>query len=325
MRTIMVTGGSGFIGSNFIRYMINKYPHYHIVNFDKLTYAGNQENLADLQGSPSYEFIHGDIGDLGITVDAMKQWQVTAIVNFAAESHVDRSIESAAEFMQTNVLGTQLLLEALQHFPVSRFVHVSTDEVYGSTDKGSFTERDGLWPSSPYSASKASSDLICHAYLKTYRFPIMITRSSNNYGPYQYPEKLIPLLITNALDNKSMPIYGDGLNVRDWIHVEDNCAGIDAVLHQGDVGQIYNIGGGNEIQNIEVAKSILTALGKDESFIDYVEDRPGHDQRYSINCSKLKKLGWEPTHSFADGLAATIEWYQNNESWWRQLKGGAVL
>ncbi len=325
MRTILVTGGSGFIGSNFIRYMIDKYPHYSIVNYDKLTYAGNPDNLADLTSHHAYDFIKGDIGDIDIMVAALKQWGVTAVVNFAAESHVDRSIESASEFMETNVIGTQMLLEATRCHPVSRFVHVSTDEVYGSIDKGSFSERDGLWPSSPYSASKASSDLVCHAYVKTHGLPIVTTRSSNNFGPYQYPEKLIPLLITNAMDDRVMPIYGDGLNVRDWIYVEDNCAGIDTVLHRGDVGQIYNIGAGNEVPNIEVAKAILAELGKDESLLDYVDDRLGHDRRYSIDCSKIKKLGWEPKRTFEDGLKATVAWYKENEAWWRKLKGGVAL
>ena len=325
MRTILVTGGSGFIGSNYIRYMIDKYPHYTIVNYDKLTYAGNPENLAGLTGHPNYDFIKGDIGNLDTMVAALKQWQVTEVVNFAAESHVDRSIESASEFMATNVVGTQMLLEATRCHSVSKFVHVSTDEVYGSIDKGSFTERDGLWPSSPYSASKASSDLVCHAYGKTHGLPIVTTRSSNNFGPYQYPEKLIPLLITNAMDDRVLPIYGDGLNVRDWIYVEDNCAGIDTVLHRGDVGQIYNIGAGNEVPNIEVAQAVLTELGKDESLLDYVADRPGHDRRYSIDCSKIKKLGWEPVRTFEDGLKATVAWYKENESWWRKLKGGVAL
>lgn len=322
MRTIMVTGGYGFIGSNFIRYMMNKYPHYSIVNYDKLTYAGNPENLSDMGGNPSYDFIKGDIGDLSILIDALKQWGVDAIINFAAESHVDRSIESATEFMNTNVLGTQILLEAARRHKLSRIIHVSTDEVYGSADKRSFSERDLLLPSSPYSASKASSDLICHAYKTTYSLPIIITRSSNNFGPYQYPEKLIPLLTTNALENKALPIYGDGLNVRDWIYVEDNCAGIDAVLHKGDVGQIYNIGGGNEIKNIDIAKMILKILGKPESMINYVADRLGHDRRYSIKCDKVRKLGWEPEHTVEDALEKTIDWYRENESWWRKLKGG---
>jgi dTDP-glucose 4,6-dehydratase len=325
MRTIMVTGGSGFIGSNFVRYMLGKYPDYRIVNFDKLTYAGNPENLADLDDDFRYEFIKGDIGDLSAVLDAFKRHEVSALINFAAESHVDRSIESAAEFMQTNVLGTQILLEATKRYPLARIIHISTDEVYGSIEKGSFVETDRLEPSSPYSSSKAASDLVCHAYKTTYDLPIIITRSSNNFGPYQYPEKLIPLLTTNALEDKSLPIYGDGLNVRDWIYVEDNCAGIDAVFHSGNVGEIYNIGGGNEVPNIEIARAVIKELDKDESLITYVADRLGHDRRYSINCAKLKELGWAPEYSFKDALSKTIDWYKNNEAWWQKLKGGVAL
>lgn len=318
MRQIMVTGGSGFIGSNFIRYLLKKYPHYSVVNYDKLTYAGNPDNLKDLEGSPNYDFVHADIDDMDKAVTVMRGCD--AVINFAAESHVDRSIKSAREFMTTNVVGTQTLLEAARVVVPSRFIHISTDEVYGSRNKGSFTEKDGLLPSSPYSASKAASDLVCLSYMTTYGLPVIITRSSNNFGPYQYPEKLIPLLITNAMDDEPAPIYGDGKNVRDWIFVEDNCAGIDAVLHRGDVGKIYNIGGGMEVENIAIATKILGIMGKSESLITYVPDRLGHDRRYSIDSSRAAKLGWAPRKGFDEALEATVDWYKANESWWRKLK-----
>ncbi|MDP1809425.1 MAG: dTDP-glucose 4,6-dehydratase [Actinomycetota bacterium] len=322
MRQIMVTGGSGFIGSNFIRYILNKYPNYGVVNYDKLTYAGNPDNLKDLEGSPNYDFVHADIDDIDKAVYVMRGCD--AVINFAAESHVDRSIKSAREFMTTNVVGTQTLLEAARAVVPSRFIHVSTDEVYGSRNKGSFTEKDCLLPSSPYSASKASSDLVCLSYMTTYGMPVIITRSSNNFGPYQYPEKLIPLLITNAMAGNPLPIYGDGKNVRDWIFVEDNCAGIDAVLHRGDVGKIYNIGGGMEVENIAIALKILKIMGKPESLITYVPDRLGHDRRYSIDSSRTAKLGWAPAKGFDEALLTTVDWYKANESWWRRLKQEGV-
>jgi dTDP-glucose 4,6-dehydratase len=315
---IMITGGAGFIGSNFVRYVLNKYPGDRVVNYDKLTYAGNPDNLIGLDESPNYRFIQGDIDDLSEVTRAMEG--CSTVVNFAAESHVDRSIESGRDFMETNVLGTQTMLEAARSLGVSRFLHVSTDEVYGSIDSGSFLETDRLEPSSPYSASKAAADLVCHSYRTTYDMPIIITRSSNNFGPYQYPEKLIPLLITNALEDRALPIYGDGLNVRDWIYVEDNCAGIDTALRAGKPGEVYNIGGGNEIENLKIARTVLEALGKPESLISFVADRLGHDRRYSINCDKLRALGWTPQYRFDVALKKTVEWYEENRPWWRKLQ-----
>lgn len=315
-RKILVTGGAGFIGSNFVRYLLKKYPQYEVVNYDKLTYAGNLDNLRDIEKLGNYEFIHGDICDFD-KLNALRG--VDAIVNFAAESHVDRSIASAREFIVTNVYGTQVLLELCKARAISRFIQVSTDEVYGSIEEGSFKEEDALSPSSPYSASKAAADLLALSHYKTFQTPVIITRSSNNFGPYQYPEKLIPLFTTNALDDRPVPLYGDGKNVRDWIYVEDNCAAIDLILHAGLVGEIYNVGGGNEIANIEIAKKILKILGKSQSLINYVADRPGHDRRYSINCDKVKELGWSPIYKFADALEQTISWYKDNGDWWQAL------
>lgn len=316
-RKILVTGGAGFIGSNFIHYILNKYPHYEIVNYDKLTYAGNLENLRDVENLGNYEFVHGDICSYD-KLDVLRG--IDAIVHFAAESHVDRSISSATEFTITNAYGTQILLEICKARAISRFIHVSTDEVYGSIGKGSFKERDRLNPSSPYSASKAASDLMAMAYHKTHQTPVIITRSSNNFGPYQYPEKLIPLLTTNAIDNRPLPLYGDGENVRDWIYVEDNCAAIDLVLHKGLVGEVYNIGGGNEIANIDIASAILKKLGRPESLVTFVADRLGHDRRYSINCDKVKKLGWAPAYDFDEALSKTVDWYQEHADWWQALR-----
>ena len=318
MQSILVTGGAGFIGSNFVRYMLNKYPDYRIIVLDALTYAGNRENLADLEGDPRYLFYHGDIADEKVVDNLMSN--VDSVVNFAAETHVDRSIHEAGKFIDTDVKGTFVLLEAAKKYKIERFLHISTDEVYGSIQEGSFKESDPLEPNSPYSASKAGGDLLVRSYHVTYGLPVMITRSSNNYGPYQYPEKLIPLFVTNALDNLPLPLYGDGKNIRDWIHVEDNCAALDIVLHKGELGQTYNIGGGNERENIFITHKILDYLNKPKSLIKPVKDRLGHDRRYSVDTSKVRALGWQPKYDFEKGLEQTIDWYVQNESWWRRIK-----
>lgn len=314
---LLVTGGAGFIGSNFIRMMFAKYPEIEITNLDKLTYAGNLENLKDVS-NPNYNFVHGDICDPEIVMKAMES--VDVVVHFAAESHVDRSIKDSSVFVITNVVGTNNLLKCAMDSDIKQFIHVSTDEVYGSIREGSFTENDNLNPSSPYSSSKAGSDLLAMSYYNTYGLPVTITRCTNNFGPYQYPEKLIPLFITNLMDGKQVPVYGTGLNIRDWIYVEDHCSGIDFVMQHGKAGEIYNIGGDNELTNFEITCRILKALGKDESLILYVEDRKGHDFRYSLDCSKLKKMGWMPKYDFDTALEATIQWYIDNRWWWEPLK-----
>ncbi|CAG7659167.1 dTDP-glucose 4,6-dehydratase [Paenibacillus allorhizosphaerae] len=321
---ILVTGGAGFIGSNFITYMINKYPDYEIINLDALTYAGNLENLKHIQDHPKYLFIKGDIADPRI-VDDVFQRSIDIVINFAAESHVDKSISDPGVFIRTNVMGTHVLLEAARKYRVGKFIHISTDEVYGTLgDTGLFTETTPLAPNSPYSASKAGSDLLVRSYHETYGLNINITRCSNNYGPYQFPEKLIPLMITNALQNKELPVYGDGLNVRDWIHVKDHCSAIETVMLKGKNGEIYNIGGRNERTNIEIVKTILIELGKPESLITYVEDRPGHDKRYGIDASKIiDQLGWIPEYNFFTGIKATINWYKNNMDWLQRIQTAA--
>lgn len=318
MRSILVTGGAGFIGSNFCRYMLEKYPDYNIVVLDALTYAGNLENLADMRDNPRFKFVHGDIRDKTVVDELVKD--VDAIVNFAAETHVDRSIADPGNFVLTDVYGVFVLLEACRSYGVEKFLHVSTDEVYGSIQEGSFKESDALQPNSPYSASKAGGELLARSYFVTYGTPVLITRGSNNFGPYQYPEKLIPFFITNALEDKPLPVYGDGQQVRDWIYVLDHCEGIDLVLHKGEVGTSYNLGGGNERTNLEVTKLILAALGKPESLIKYVTDRPGHDRRYSLDCARIRELGWTPRHKFEDALEDTVRWYVENEGWWRRIK-----
>ncbi len=318
MKSILVTGGAGFIGSNFVRYMVNKYPQYRIIVLDALTYAGNRENLADLEGKLNYFFYHGDIRDARVVDNLVSN--VDTIINFAAETHVDRSILAADSFIQTDVVGTFTLLEAARKYNIERYIQISTDEVYGSVEEGSFTEESPLKPNSPYSASKASGDLLVRSYFKTYGVPAIITRSSNNFGPYQYPEKLIPLFITNALQDQPLPLYGDGKNVRDWIYVLDNCEAIDVVLHHGEPGEIYNIGAGNELQNIQITEMILDKSNKPRSLIKPVPDRPGHDRRYSLRCDKIRALGWEPRHQFEEALDATIQWYIEHEDWWRRIK-----
>jgi dTDP-glucose 4,6-dehydratase len=326
---ILVTGGCGFIGSNFVRYILKAYPNYSILNVDKLTYAGNLENLADLTSSPRYRFIRTDIAEAP-QMEAIIKEGVDAIVNFAAESHVDRSIEDPGAFMRTNVFGTFVLLEAVRKvFPKQkiRIVHISTDEVYGSLgESGAFTEETPLAPNSPYSASKTAADMFVRAYYHTYGLPASITRCSNNYGPYQFPEKLIPLLISNAIEDKELPIYGDGMNVRDWIYVEDHCRALDTVLHHGKEGEVYNIGGRSEKPNLEVVKTVLDQLGKPHSLIRFVKDRPGHDRRYAMDFSKVEReLGWKPTFSFEEGVRLTVAWYRTHQEWWRKIKTGEYL
>lgn len=321
---ILVTGGAGFIGSNFIRYFLKKNPSYSIINLDKLTYAGNLENLADLEKNPRHRFVRGDIADQGL-VDQIGR-EVEAVIHFAAETHVDRSIVDADAFIRTNVYGTFVLLEASRKYRHQCFVHVSTDEVYGSRLEGFFKETDLLSPSSPYSASKASADLLVSSYHKTYGLPTVITRCSNNFGPFQFPEKLIPLMITNALEEKPLPIYGDGLYVRDWLYVLDHCSAVDHVFHQGKPGEIYNIGGQGDKNNLEVIHLILEILKKPASLIQYVKDRPGHDRRYAIDPEKIEKeLGWRPVHSFEESLEETVNWYQQQERWWCRIKSGEYL
>ncbi|MCS7280535.1 MAG: dTDP-glucose 4,6-dehydratase [Desulfobacterota bacterium] len=322
---ILVTGGCGFIGSNFIRYMLERYP-YEIVNLDKLTYAGNLENLKDLEKDRRLRFVKGDIADLRLVEDVF-DLGIDVLINFAAESHVDRSIIDPSDFIKTNVFGTYTLLEVAKRRGISKFIQISTDEVYGSLGpEGKFTEETPLCPTSPYSASKASADLLCLAYYKTYGLPVIITRCSNNYGPYQFPEKLIPLVITNALEDKELPIYGDGRNVRDWIHVIDHARAIDLVLHRGRPGQIYNIGADNERTNIEIVRMLLDILGKPYSLIKFVKDRPGHDRRYAIDAAKIKReLGFKTEIEFEKGLPETVNWYIENRSWWERIKSGDYM
>ncbi len=313
---ILITGGAGFIGSNFIQYMLNTHENMEIINLDLLTYCGNLENLKKIEDNPNYNFINGDITDKNLVLEIVQD-NVDAIINFAAETHVDRSIQSPDIFVKTNVLGTQTLLEVANDQEIDKYIQISTDEVYGTLGKeGYFTEETPLQPNSPYSASKAGADLLVRSYNETYGLKTNITRCSNNYGPYQYPEKLIPLMINNALANKSLPIYGDGLNVRDWLHVHDHCRAIDLVLNKGKSGEIYNIGGNNEKTNIEIVNLILKALNKPKSLIEYVEDRLGHDRRYAIDFSKInKELNWKPEFTFEKGIEETIKWYLDNKNW----------
>jgi dTDP-glucose 4,6-dehydratase len=320
---ILVTGGAGFIGSNFVIYMLNKYPQYQIVNLDALTYAGNLESLKEIENNPQYSFVRGNIVDRA-SVDTVFQKGIDIVVNFAAESHVDRSITNPGIFVETNVTGTQVLLDASRKYKVTKFVQVSTDEVYGSLgETGLFTEQTPIEPNSPYSASKAGGDLLVRAYHETFALPINITRCSNNYGPFQFPEKLIPLMIANALLDKSLPVYGDGLNIRDWLYVEDHCSAIDLVMHNGKNGEVYNVGGNNERTNLQIVRAILEQLGKDESLIQYVDDRLGHDRRYGIDATKItKELGWRPQYSFEMGMPKTIQWYLNNQTWWQRIQSG---
>ena len=317
---LLVTGGSGFIGSNFVRHVLATHPDDRVVNLDKLTYAGNPANLADIERDPRYAFVQGDVGDAKVVREVIRG--VDAVVSFAAESHVDRSLVEPDAFLRTDVFGVFTLLEAVKELKIPRLLHVSTDEVYGSVERGSSREIDPLRPSNPYSASKAGGDLLALAYWQTHRLPVLITRSSNNFGPYQYPEKVIPLFVTNALDDQPLPLYGDGKNVRDWLYVLDNCAAIDLVLRKGGEGEVYNIGGGHEVENVVLTRQILQLTGKPESLIKPVKDRPGHDRRYSLDSKKVRQLGWTPRHRFPDALATTVAWYREHETWWRPLKSG---
>lgn len=319
MISVLVTGGAGFIGSNFVRWAHDAHPDWHITTLDKLTYAGRLENLEAVMHSPRHTFVKGDIADAGISTPLVQQSEI--VVHFAAETHVDRSIQSAADFLTTDVIGTFVLLEAARQAPrLRRFVQISTDEVYGSVPTGHSLETDELKPRNPYSASKAGADRLAYSYWATYNVPVVVTRASNNYGPNQFPEKVIPLFITNAIDEIPLPLYGDGLNVRDWLHVDDHCRGIDVVIDHGVDGEVYNIGGGNEVRNVDLTHRILELMDRPRTLIRPVADRPGHDRRYALNTEKLQALGWAPTVPFDEGLAATVQWYRDYESWWRPIK-----
>ncbi|MFA7685199.1 MAG: dTDP-glucose 4,6-dehydratase [Candidatus Gracilibacteria bacterium] len=317
---LLITGGAGFIGSNFIHYILGKYPNYEVVNFDKLTYAGNLDNLKGLEDNPRYKFVKGDIADEQAVADLFAEHKFDAVLNYAAETHVDRSITSPRDFITTDVLGTFTLLEATKKYGVKKYIQISTDEVFGSTENGSFTEETSFMPNSPYSASKAGADHLCRAYHVTYRVPVIVTHSCNVYGKYQYPEKVIPLFVTNLLTEKKVPLYGDGKNIREWLYTEDHCSAIDLILHEGKDGEVYNIGSGHELTNVDLTHMILKTLGKDEKMIERVADRLGHDRRYSIDSTKLRKeLGWSPRYNFKEALEETIEWYKENKWWWEKL------
>jgi dTDP-glucose 4,6-dehydratase len=324
-KKVLVTGGAGFIGGNFVQYMVNKYPEYHIYNMDLLTYAGDLTKHKEIEEKENYHFVKSDIADRKAIFELFEKEKFDFVVHFAAESHVDRSITEPEIFVVTNVLGTQVLLDASKHIAVKKFLHVSTDEVYGELDfdpETFFTEQTPLQPNSPYSASKASSDLLVRAYHETYGLPMNITRCSNNYGPFHFPEKLIPLTISRVLNEQKVPVYGDGKNIRDWLHVLDHCSAIDLVLHEGVNGEVYNVGGHNERTNLEVVQTIIKTLGKSEDLIEFVTDRLGHDKRYAIDPTKLEKLGWKPTYNFETGIAQTIQWYLENKEWWEQIISG---
>jgi len=324
MKNILLTGGAGFIGSNFINYILDEHSDYNIINLDKLTYAGNLENLVTSKGKKNYRFVKGDITNTELVNSLFQKYDINYVINFAAESHVDRSILCSEIFFRSNVLGTNVLLEAARKFNIKKFLQISTDEVYGSLGKeGLFTEDTPLHPNSPYSASKASADLMAMAFYHTYGLPVVITRCSNNYGPFQFPEKLIPLIIINSLNGKKLPVYGDGMNIRDWIYVTDHNKAIELVFEKGRIGEVYNIGASTEMPNIKIIKLILNKLGKSEEMIEYVKDRPGHDRRYAIDSSKIKnELGWEPRFSFEEAISKTIEWYIDNKNWWSRIISG---
>ncbi|MCH8940862.1 MAG: dTDP-glucose 4,6-dehydratase [Bacteroidetes bacterium] len=327
MKNILVTGGAGFIGSNFINHILSKHDDYNIVNLDKLTYAGNLENLIPSQDNKNYKFIHSDITNTELVKFLFEKYELQYVINFAAESHVDRSILSSREFVTTNVLGTNILLDVARIFNVKKFLQISTDEVYGSLGKdGLFTEETPLSPNSLYSSSKASADMLALSNFKTYGLPVIITRCSNNYGPYQFPEKLIPLMIINSLNDKNLPVYGDGKNIRDWIYVLDHCRAIEMVFESGTNGEVYNVGASTEMENIEIIKLILKHLQKPESLIEYVKDRLGHDRRYAIDSSKIQnELGWSPNYSFEDAIIKTIDWYISNKDWWNRIINGEYM
>ncbi|NOR83175.1 MAG: dTDP-glucose 4,6-dehydratase [Ardenticatenales bacterium] len=324
MKRLMITGGAGFIGSNFTRYLLERYPDYTVLVYDKLTYAGNMDNLGDLaeRFAGRYAFLQADICDASAVDDAIQSHRIDAIVNFAAETHVDRSIMDPDAFIQTDVYGTYVLLEATRKFELGRYHQISTDEVYGHVPVGSSRETDAIAPRSPYAASKASGDLLVNAYHVTYNLPVTMTRGANNIGPYQYPEKVVPLFVTNAIDNEPLPLYGDGLQMRDYQYVVDHCEAIDLVLQRGEIGEVYNVGTGSEMPNIEMTRLILEILGKPESLVRHVPDREGHDRRYSLDVSKIRALGWEPDHSCAEAIELTTRWYVENEWWWRKIKSG---
>jgi dTDP-glucose 4,6-dehydratase len=319
MVKVLVTGGAGFIGSNFVRYALAAHPDWHVTTIDKLTYAGRLENLESVKDDPRHRFVQGDVADAGVAGPLVQASDI--VVHFAAETHVDRSIKNAGEFITTDVYGTFVLLEAARENPsLRRFVQISTDEVYGSVPEGSSRETDELKPRNPYSASKAGADRLAYSYWATYKVPVVVTRASNNYGPNQFPEKIIPLFITNLIDDIPVPLYGDGQNERDWLHVDDHCRGVDLLIEKGVDGEVYNIGGGNQVKNVDLTHRILDLVGKPASLIKPVADRPGHDRRYSLDTSKLESLGWRPEERFEQGLAKTVAWYRQNERWWRPIK-----
>ncbi|MEE9572454.1 MAG: dTDP-glucose 4,6-dehydratase [Candidatus Neomarinimicrobiota bacterium] len=325
MKKYFITGGCGFIGSNFIRYIFHHDDSAIIINLDKLTYAGNLKNLTDFQNDERYIFYHGDICNSKIVKEIFQQYKPDNLINFAAESHVDRSIGKPDDFIQTDIFGAFTLLETAREFGIERFIQISTDEVYGSIEKGSFSETDTLMPRNPYSASKAGADRLAYSYFTTYKLPVIITRASNNFGPYQFPEKLIPLFVTNAIEDKKLPVYGDGKNIRDWLYVEDHCSAIQYIIDYGKIGEIYNIGGGNELTNIAITNIILKETNKSETLKKFVQDRLGHDRRYSLNCEKLANIGWTPKHDFQNAMKFTVGWYKQNHKWWKPLKSGEYL
>jgi dTDP-glucose 4,6-dehydratase len=324
--TILITGGAGFMGSHFVKYVLERYPHYRVVMLDKLTYAGNLDNLKEVALNPRYTFVQGDIADPGVLQKIFTEHPIEVVVNYAAETHVDRSVMDPTAFLRTNIFGTYHMLEAVRQFGVKRMIQISTDEVFGSVHDGAFKEDSAFEPNSPYAAAKAGGDLLCRSYVVTHKVPVIVTHSCNVYGPNQYPEKLIPLFITNLVEGKKVPLYGDGLNIREWIFVLDHCRAIDKILHEGILGEIYNIGTGEEKNNREVTETVLRLMGKDESVIEYIQDRPGHDRRYAIDHTKLtQKLGWEPSVKFEEGIKLTIEWYEKNAWWWKKIKSGEYL